>query len=181
MAVVDRGRSHKLCTLLGACQMKDRLRSGYITIHVAPSALRQHIEWGINSLLGSPQNLSWRTQPLSAGTFRTHLDIRVPTGTAAKIATLLRNWHYLQFEVSELDEFGGELFRFTPELGMHRAQLDAAGNILLIENQIAKALTSFDDLEIRENLELALGKPWDIALEPFRGVDLQEVARLRAI
>lgn len=161
--------------------MHNRIRSGYITIHVAPSALRQHIEWGLNSLLGTPHNFSWRTQPLVAGTYRTHLDIRVPVGTSAKIATLLKNWHYLQFEVSELDEFGGELFRFTPELGIHRAQLDAAGNLLLTENQIAKSLTSFDDLEIRENLELALGRPWDLALEPFRGVDLQEVARLRAI
>jgi len=44
-----------------------------------------------------------------------------------------------------------------------------------------KALSTFDDLELRENLELALGKPWDLALEPFRGVDLQEIARLRAI
>ena len=161
--------------------MHHRLRSGYISIHVAPSALRQHIEWGLNSLLATPQNFSWRTQPLAAGTYRTHLDIRVPIGTAAKIASLLKNWHYLQFEVSELDEFGGELFRFTPELGIHRAQLDSVGNLLLTENQIAKALTSFDDLEIRENLELQLGRPWDLALEPFRGVDLQEVSRLRAI
>lgn len=161
--------------------MHHRLRGGYITIHVAPSALRQHIEWGLNSLLGTPHNFSWRTQPLAAGTYRTHLDIRVPVGTSAKIATLLKNWHYLQFEVSELDEFGGELFRFTPELGIHRAQLDSAGNLLLTENQVATSLTSFDDLEMRENLELALGKPWDMALEPFRGVDLQEVARLRAI
>lgn len=161
--------------------MHHRLRSGYITIHVAPTALRQHIEWGLNSLLGSPHNFSWRTQPLAAGTFRTHLDIRVPVGTSAKIATLLKNWHYLQFEVSELDEFGGELFRFTPELGIHRACLDSAGNLLLTENQVAKSLTSFDDLKARENLELALGRPWDLALEPFRGVDLQEVARLRAI
>lgn len=161
--------------------MQDRLRSGYISIHVAPSALRQHIEWGLNSLLGSPHHFTWRPQPLAAGTYRTHLDIRTPLGSASKIATLLKNWHYLQFEVSELDEFGGELFRFTPELGIHRAHLDSAGNILLTENQISKALTSFDDLEIRENLELALGKPWDLALETFRGVDLQEVARLRAI
>ena len=161
--------------------MHHRLRSGYISINVAPSALRQHIEWGLNSLLATPQNFSWRTKPLAAGTYRTHLDIRVPIGTAAKIASLLKNWHYLQFEVSELDEFGGELFRFTPELGIHRAQLDSVGNLLLTENQIAKALTSFDDLEIRENLELLLGRPWDLALEPFRGVDLQEVSRLRAI
>jgi len=46
---------------------------------------------------------------------------------------------------------------------------------------IRKALAHFDDLEIRENLGLALGSAWDEALEPYRGVDLQEVQRLRAI
>ena len=80
-----------------------------------------------------------------------------------------------------MDKNGGELFRCTPELGIHRASLDSAGNIQVNEGQIMKALSTFDDLELRENLELALGKPWDLALEPFRGVDLQEIARLRAI
>ncbi len=123
----------------------------------------------------------WRDQPLAAGTSRTALEFRAPRTSAAKIATALKNWHYLRFEVHELDQGGGELFRCTPELGIHRATLDAAGNIQVSENQISKALSHFDDLELRENLELALGKPWDLALEPYRGVDLQEVARLRAI
>jgi hypothetical protein len=112
---------------------------------------------------------------------RTSLEFRAAIGTAAKIATALKNWHYLRFEVHELDKNGGELFRCTPELGIHRASLDPAGNIQISESQIAKALSRFDDLELRENLEVALGKPWDAALEPFRGVDLQEIARLRAI
>ena len=46
---------------------------------------------------------------------------------------------------------------------------------------IRKSLATFDDLEIRENLEVALGSAWELALEPMRGVDLQEVQRLRAI
>jgi uncharacterized protein YfdQ (DUF2303 family) len=161
--------------------MQHTLMNGHLTIHSAPSALRQHIEWGINSLLGSPQNFMWRDQPLAAGTSRTSLEFRAPRASAAKIATALKNWYYLRFEVHELDQGGGELFRCTPELGIHRATLDAAGNIQVSENQISKALSHFDDLELRENLELALGKPWDLALEPYRGVDLQEVARLRAI
>jgi hypothetical protein len=82
---------------------------------------------------------------------------------------------------SDLGNSGGEYFRFTPELGIHRAAIDASGSILIAENVIRKALTNFDDLEVRENLVLALGEAWDQALEPMRGVDLQEVARLRAI
>ena len=62
-----------------------------------------------------------------------------------------------------------------------RATVDAVGTILVSEDVIRKALAHFDDIEIRENLERALGREWEVALEPFRGVDLQEVQRLRAI
>jgi hypothetical protein len=55
------------------------------------------------------------------------------------------------------------------------------GTILVSEDVIRKALAHFDDLEVRENLGLALGTEWEEALEPYRGVDLQEVQRLRAI
>jgi hypothetical protein len=155
--------------------------AGLVTIHSAPTALRQHIEWGLNALLGQPQNYIWRDQPLAAGTIRTTLEYRGEVGLASKIATALKNWHYLRFEVQEFGNNGGEYFRFTPELGIHRATVDAAGSILISENVIRKALTTFDDLEVRENLVVALGEAWEEALEPMRGVDLQEVARLRAI
>ncbi|MEI8214682.1 MAG: DUF3145 family protein [Actinomycetota bacterium] len=161
--------------------MHDKNLAGLVVIHSAPSALRQHIEWGVNSLLGAPQNIFWRDQPLSPGTVRTTLEFRAPLGTAAKIATALKNWHYLRFEVSELGNHGGEIFRCTPELGIHRAQVDAVGTIFVSEDVIRTALLHFDDLEIRENLGVALGTAWDEALEPYRGVDLQEVQRLRAI
>ena len=155
--------------------------AGLVTIHSAPTALGQHIEWGLNALLGQPQNYIWRDQPLAAGTIRTTLEYRGEVGLASKIATALKSWHYLRFEVQELGNNGGEYFRFTPELGIHRAAIDASGSILIAENVIRKALTNFDDLEVRENLVAALGEPWDEVLEPMRGVDLQEVARLRAI
>jgi hypothetical protein len=161
--------------------MHEKTVAGLVVIHSAPSALRQHIEWGFNSLLGLPQNIFWRDQPLAAGTVRTSLEFRAPAGTAAKIATALKSWHYLCFEVSELGARGGELFRCTPELGIHRAQVDEVGTIFVNEDVIRSALAHFDDVEIRENLEVALGTAWDEALEPFRGVDLQEVQKLRAI
>jgi hypothetical protein len=161
--------------------MHEKNLAGLVAIHSAPTALRQHIEWGLNSLLGAPQNIFWRDQPLAAGTVRTSLEFRAPIGTAAKIATALKNWHYLRFEVSELGTHGGEIFRCTPELGIHRATVDSVGTILVNEDVIRKALALFDDLEVRENLERFIGKAWDEALEPYRGVDLQEVQKLRAI
>ena len=54
------------------------------------------------------------------------------------------------------------------------------GNIQINENQIRAALTKNDD-QLREALDVALGTEWEIELERFRGVDLQEVAQLRAI
>jgi hypothetical protein len=161
--------------------MHEKNLAGLVVIHSAPTALRQHIEWGINSLLGVPQNIFWREQPMAPGTVRTTLEFRAPSGTAAKIATALKNWHYLRFEVSELGATGGEIFRCTPEFGIHRATVDSVGTIYVSEDQIRKALSHYDDLEVRENLELALGSKWDEALEPYRGVDLQEIQRLRAI
>ncbi|CAN1496031.1 Protein of unknown function DUF3145 [Candidatus Nanopelagicaceae bacterium] len=161
--------------------MHEKNLAGLVVIHSAPTALRQHIEWGLNSLLGAPQNIFWRDQPLAPGTVRTTLEFRAPLGTASKIATALKNWHYLRFEVSELETHGGEIFRCTPDLGIHRATVDAVGTILVSEDVIRKALAHFDDIEIRENIERALGREWEVALEPFRGVDLQEVQRLRAI
>lgn len=161
--------------------MHEKNLAGLVVIHSAPTALRQHIEWGLNSLLGAPQQIFWRDQPLTPGTVRTTLEFRAPFGTAAKIATALKGWHYLRFEVSELGTHTGELFRFTPELGIHRATVDQVGTILISEDQIRKALAYFDELKVRENLERTLGTEWEVALEPFRGVDLQEVARLRAI
>ena len=161
--------------------MHEKNLAGLVVIHSAPTALRQHIEWGLNSLLGAPQNIFWRDQPLAPGTVRTTLEFRAPSGTASKIATALKNWHYLRFEVSELGVYGGEIFRCTPELGIHRASVDSVGTILVSEDVIRKALTHFDEQEVRNNLGLALGSEWDEALEPFRGVDLQEIQRLRAI
>jgi hypothetical protein len=161
--------------------MNDKRYAGLLTIHSAPSALSQHIEWGLNAILGYTGEYSWRDQPLAPGTLRTIIEYRAPLGTAAKIATSLKNWHYLRFEVQEFCSEGAELFRFTPELGMHRALTDGIGSILISENVIRKSLATFDDLEIRENLEVALGSAWELALEPMRGVDLQEVQRLRAI
>jgi hypothetical protein len=161
--------------------MHEKNLNGLVVILSAPSALRQHIEWGLNSLLGAPHNIFWREQPLAAGTVRTTHEFRAPLGTAAKIATALKNWHYLRFEVSEIGSHGGEIFRCTPELGIHRATIDSVGSILIPENVARTALAHYDDLKIRENIELALGIQWDTELEPYRAVDLQEVQRLRAI
>ena len=116
------------------------------------------------------------------GTFRAQLEFRAPQGAAADIASSLRSWHYLNFEVIEGTELGGELFRFTPELGIHRAVVDQSGAVQVNENQLSAILAkSFDEESIREGISNLVGNSWEHELDRFRSVDLQELPRLRAI
>jgi hypothetical protein len=155
---------------------------GFLTIHSAPSALRHHIDWAIQTVLGNWIKLPWNPQPLMPGTFRTQLEFRGAQGAAAEIASALRSWHYLNFEVIEGTESGGELFRFTPELGIHRALVDPTGAVLINENQLSAILEkTFDEEAIREGIAAIVGNSWESDLDRFRSVDLQEVPRLRAI
>ncbi len=156
--------------------------TGFLVIHSAPAALRPHIEWGLQSILGDWVALEWKCQPKAAGTFRTSLEFRDRRGIAAKITTALKAWHYLRFEVREESEIGGEFFRFIPELGLHRSRIDELGSIVISEDLIIQGLKrSFDEESLREEVERLLGTTWELALEPFRGVEFEEAIALRAI
>ncbi|CAB4535844.1 MAG: DUF3145 family protein [Actinobacteria bacterium] len=155
---------------------------GLLVIHSLPSALRRHVDWAIQSVLGNHVELEWKSQPLIAGTYRSTVEWRDVTGRASEIASSLRTWHYIHFEVQEFGDNGGEIFRFTPELGIHRGVTDAAGAIQISEFSVTHLLdTSFDEESLRQGLALILGTSWEFELERFRGVDLQEVSHLRAI
>ncbi len=156
--------------------------SGLLVIHSAPSALRAHIEWGIQAILGTHISMTWKSQPMAAGTYRTSLSFRTSRSVVPKIASALRNWHYLRFEVREEGFDGGEFYRATPELGMHRAVIDGLGNIMVSESQILTAMeNSFDEESLRFSLGKILGTAWEEELEPYRRVELQEVLSLKAI
>lgn len=155
---------------------------GMLIIHSAPSALRTHIDWAIKDALGISAQIQWRSQPNFAGTYRTEISWRDLTGSAAKLCSSLASWHYLRFEIFEASGEAGELFRFTPELGILRNQTDGAGNILVTEHQLANALSnSFEEDELRDAVNRILGKPWEEVLEPLRAIDQREVAPLQAI
>lgn len=164
---------------------RDRLKesvTGLLVIHSAPNALRPHIEWGLQSILGTWLTLQWREQPCAPGTYRTTVEFRDVRGSAAKIASALRGWHYLRFEVREESELGGEFYRSTPELGIHRASIDGLGNIVVTEHQIMEALAKgFDDISIRDAIDEILGNQWERELAPFREVEIDQIIQLRAI
>ena len=156
--------------------------TGFLVIHSAPAALRPHIEWGLQTILGNWLVLEWKSQPKAAGTFRATVEFRDRQGTAAKITTALKAWHYLRFEVREESDTGGEFFRFVPELGLHRSRIDELGSISISEDLLTQGLKkSFDEESLREEIERLLGTAWELALEPFRGVEFEEAIALRAI
>mgnify|MGYP006290035497 CR=1 FL=1 len=151
------------------------MNRGILMIHSCPMALIRHVEWSIESVLGRV-SINWRKQPLAAGTQRCQIEWRANKDNSAELASALKSWHYLRFEITS----GSEFFRHTPDLGMHRALIDDIGNVLINENQIKFAMSKTDE-SMREALDVALGTEWEVELERFRGVDLQEVAQLRAI
>ena len=150
-----------------------KMNRGLLTIHSCPMALMRHVEWTIESVLGDVQ-VDWRNQPLLPGSHRAVVEWRANRELSATLASKLKSWHYLRFEINECNN----LFRYTPDLGLHRITIDEMGNMLLTEHQIRHALATSDD-HMRDELNVALGTEWEGELEPYRGVDLR--AQLRAI
>ena len=145
---------------------------GALFIYSAPTALVPHIEWAIGNVLGAPVSLEWSAQPVSPGALRTESKWQGAVGSASKIASAMRGWHYVRFEITEeaSAENDGARFQGTPELGIHHSIMGVHGDVYVNEDRIRasvkRALKNGTSLE--EELEQILGTPWDEELEPFR-------------
>jgi len=145
--------------------------SGDLRIYSAPRALLRHIQWSLNEIFGYTVDIHWEPQPLSAGTMMCELQWRETKPVASKIASSLKSWHYLRFEVREFAVNGGEgvLYRCTPTLGLHQAVTASTGDVMVHENRIMTALANHRSYEsLREGLHQALGTAWDAELECYR-------------
>lgn len=145
---------------------------GVVYVHSAPSALRPHVEWAAGRALGRAVNFDWREQPVLKGSFRTEYVWEGDRGTGAALASALRGWEHLRFEVTEDAGLGtdGARYMHTPDLGIFYAQTDTVGNMVIPEDRIRGAMESAgsDAFELHRELRLALGQAWDDELEPFR-------------
>jgi hypothetical protein len=144
---------------------------GDLRIYSAPKALLRHIQWSLNQILGYPAELSWEEQHLSPGCFATQYQWRDFKPVASKIASNLKSWHYLRFEVREYSTNGGEgiLYRCTPDLGLHQAVTASTGDVMIHENRLVSALEhnlSYESLQAA--LRESLGMAWDEELESYR-------------
>ena len=131
----------------------------------------QHIEWAINQALGQVVSFTWVNQPLNPGSKAMEFGYKHHLPIAAKVAIALKAWHYIRFEVREVNKNTQDaiFYRATPELGLHQVSTASNGDVVLNENQVNTILrNSLSYEKLQSNLENALGVNWDIELEPYR-------------
>lgn len=105
---------------------------------------------------------SWRPQPHSPGQSQTIVNLDTDAATAASELAKLA----CVFEI----ETETERFLFHPGLGLHRQELDEAGEpitrICQLKHLIAESQGSMSEFERR--LRMLEGIPWLDILEPYR-------------
>lgn len=144
---------------------------GVIYVHSSPSAVSPHVEWAISGVLDARVVLDWTVQDAAPGLVRAECTWGGPAGTAARLATALRAWGMLRFEVTEDPSPGtdGERFSHVPGLGLWHGRTSANGDIVLGEDQVRTAMTGATSRDaLGHRLDDLLGTRWDAALEQFR-------------
>jgi hypothetical protein len=144
-----------------------------VYVHATPTALCPHIEWAVGAVLGVRVTLEWTGQPAAPGMVRAELSWQGEPGTAASIASALRDWRLIRFEVTEEPSPGGEGERYscTPDLGLFSAAIGMHGDIMVREDRLRSALAraaSDPAVTVEDEIAGLLGAPWDEELEPFR-------------
>jgi len=145
---------------------------GIMYVHSAPSALCPHVEWAVGGVLGAPVSLDWTPQPAQAGTYRAELSWTGSAGSAAAVASALRGWNHLRFEITEEPTASSEgaRYSYTPELGVFHAVTGLHGDIMIPEDRLKAAVVkaALGDTTLVLEIDKLLGKPWDDELETFR-------------
>ncbi|MEV4433231.1 DUF3145 domain-containing protein [Streptomyces sp. NPDC049555] len=145
---------------------------GVLYVHSAPRALCPHVEWAVAGVLGGRVTLDWIRQPAAPGTWRAEFSWQGRPGTVSQLASALRGWHLLRFEVTAEPSATaeGERYSSTPSLGIFHAVTGIHGDILVPEDRLRAALAraARGEGDLQAEVARLLGKPWDDELEPFR-------------
>lgn len=145
---------------------------GVVQIHSAPSALCPHVEWAVGGVIGVPVRLDWTSQPAERASYRAEYSWSGPVGTSAKLASSLKGWQRLRFEVTEEPTIGSEGVRYsyTPTLGVFHAPVGLHGDIMINEERLRVALArdALGRSTLRDAVNDLLGTAWDDELEVFR-------------
>jgi hypothetical protein len=145
---------------------------GVLFVHSAPSALCPHIEWAVGGVVGAATTMHWTPQPAQPGSYRAELSWSADAGSAAQIASALRGWNHLRFEVTEEPTPATEGARYscTPDLGVFHAVTGIHGDLMIPEDRLKAAVVkaALGDTTLINEIDKLLGKPWDDELETFR-------------
>lgn len=145
---------------------------GVLFVHSAPRALAPHLEWAAGRALNRAVNFDWTAQPVLKGSLRAEFYWEGAPGTGALLASALRGWEHLRYEVTEDPSPGtdGGRWMHTPDLGIFFAQTDSVGNLVISEERVRAAMESAgaNARELQRELRLALGQAWDDELDAFR-------------
>lgn len=145
---------------------------GVLFVHSSPSALCPHIEWAAGGVLGMPTSLDWTGQPAERAAYRAEYSWQGPSGTAARLASALKGWQKLRFEVTEEPSPGveGSRYAYTPTLGVFHATTGIHGDIMIPEDRLKAAVVAeaLGGKSLHDAVDELLGRPWDDELEPFR-------------
>jgi hypothetical protein len=141
-----------------------------VLIHLAPSALRSHVEWTISGVAGKPTKLTWIADQSNSTHFRSFATFACSQESAATLASAFMNLKQLTFEVIFHQAHSGARWSFTPSLGMFSCATDEVGNLVVNENQIRSSMekAGANPLKLQAELRRLLGQAWDDELEPFR-------------
>lgn len=148
------------------------MTQGVLYIHSAPRALTPHIDWAASGVLDVPARMRWESQYVGRGLLRSEMTWRGREDTGAALVSALRGMDEVRFEVTQepTAQVDGARWSCTPELGVHHAITDHAGNIMLSEDHVRGCLerAGHDPLALRREMAIALGEPWDEELEIYR-------------
>jgi hypothetical protein len=145
---------------------------GVVFVHSAPAALCPHVEWAIAGVLGDHVGLDWTPQPAQPAAYRAELSWQGAAGTGARLASAMRGWEQVRYEITEEASAGGEgeRYSYTPTLGIFHAVMGLHGDIVVPEDRLRFAMIEAEqgNAPLAPALEQLLGKAWDDELESFR-------------
>ena len=145
---------------------------GVVFIHSTPAALCPHISWALESVLGQRVSLEWTAQPLGRKLVRAEFSWLGPAGTGARLASALRGWDDVRYEVTEEPSTGcdGSRWQHPPTLGIHHTWISAVGDAVINEDRLRDVLADAegDAAAVLAAIDDLLGAAWDQELEPFR-------------
>jgi len=145
---------------------------GVVFIHSTPAALCPHVTWALEAVLGRQVSPEWGVQPAGPRLLRAEIAWRGEAGLGARIASALRGWDTLRYEVTEDPSRGtdGSRWSHTPSLGIHHTWTATNGDAMVGEDRLREAIAASagDGDALRAALDALLGRAWDRELEPFR-------------